>query len=77
MYGSALPKVVKLFAQTKICFHNVVLPGEFLEGVLVLGEVRHRPVLERDVYLVDILGVGAGQRGGGPPMECPVEGQDR
>ena len=51
-------------------------PYMLLQRVLVPGEVRHGPGGQGHVYLVDVLGVGAGQRGRRSPVESPVEGQD-
>ena len=51
-------------------------PDVLLQRVLVAGEVRHGPGGQGHVYLVDVLGVGAGQRGCRAPVESPVEGQD-
>ena len=51
-------------------------PGVLLQRVLVAGEVRDGPGGQGHIYLVDVLGVGAGQRGRRAPVEAAVEGED-
>ena len=52
---------------------RAVLPDVVLQGVAVPGEVSHGPDGQGDVDLVDIFGVGAGQRGCCATVETSVE----